>query len=53
MRSDPTDEVGTVIYGKIEITNEDESVVVLSPDDSVLVPKGWSGPGRFAGPKSA
>ena len=33
MRSAPTDEVGTVIYGKIEITNEDESVVVLSPDD--------------------
>ena len=30
MRSDPTDEVGTVIYEKIEITNEDGSVVVLS-----------------------
>ena len=46
MRKYPTDEVCTVIYGKIEITNEDGSVVVLTPGESVLVPKGWSGTWR-------
>lgn len=46
MRKYPTDEVCTIIYGKIEITNEDDSVLVLNPGDSVLVPKGWSGTWR-------
>ena len=46
MRKYPTDEVCTVIYGKIEITNEYDSVLVRKPGDSVLVPKGWSGTWR-------
>ena len=46
MRNYPSDEVCTLIYGKVEITNEDGSVVVLNPGDSVLVPKGWSGAWR-------
>ena len=42
MRNDPTDEVFTLIYGKFEITNEDDSVVVMNPGESALIRKGCS-----------
>lgn len=39
----PTDEVFTVITGKIEITNEDGSVVTVNPGESGRIRKGWKG----------
>jgi uncharacterized cupin superfamily protein len=39
----PVDEVFTVLSGKIEVTNEDGSVVHVEPGQSCLLRKGWSG----------
>lgn len=46
----PTDEVFTVIEGRIEMTNEDGSVVILTPGKSVLMRKGWKGLFRIVEP---
>ena len=43
VRSYPVDEVFTVISGKIEVTNEDGSVVHVGPGQSCLLRKGWTG----------
>ena len=43
VRSYPVDEVFTVLAGKIEVTNEDGSVVHVGPGQSCLLRKGWSG----------
>lgn len=39
----PTDEVFTVISGRIEMTNEDGTVVSVNPGESGLIRKGWKG----------
>ncbi|MEM7018995.1 MAG: cupin domain-containing protein [Pseudomonadota bacterium] len=39
----PTDEVFTVTSGKIEMINEDGSVIHIGPGQSALIPKGWKG----------
>ena len=39
----PVDEVFTVLSGKIEVVNEDESVVHVGVGQSCLLRKGWSG----------
>ncbi len=39
----PVDEVFTVMTGKIEVTNEDGSVIHVGPGQSCLLRKGWSG----------
>ncbi len=39
----PVDEVFTVLTGKIEVTNEDGTVVLVEPGKSCLLRKGWSG----------
>ena len=46
IRNYPTDEVFTLVSGKFEITNEDGSAVVMSPGESALIKKGWSGTWR-------
>jgi uncharacterized cupin superfamily protein len=43
VRSYPVDEVFTVITGKIEVTNEDGSVVHVAQGQSCLLRKGWTG----------
>ena len=43
VRSYPVDEVFTVLSGKIEVTNEDGSVVHVGPGQSCLLRKGWTG----------
>ena len=43
VKSYPVDEVFTVLSGKIEVTNEDGSVVHIAPGQSCLLRKGWSG----------
>lgn len=43
VKSYPVDEVFTVLSGKIEITNEDGSVVHVGPGESCLLRKGWTG----------
>ena len=43
MRSYPVDEVFTVLSGKIDVTNEDGSVVNVGPGQSCLLRKGWTG----------
>jgi uncharacterized cupin superfamily protein len=39
----PADEMFTLVFGKVEITNEDGSVLVLNPGDSGFMAKGWKG----------
>ena len=39
----PVDEVFTVLSGKIDVTNEDGSVVHVGPGQSCLLRKGWTG----------
>lgn len=39
----PSDEVFTVIEGRIDMINEDGSVVVLKAGESGLMRKGWNG----------
>ena len=39
----PFDEMFTVLEGRIEMTNEDGSVVSLGPGESGFLPKGWTG----------
>ena len=39
----PVDEVFTVLSGKIEVTNEDGSVIHVGPGQSCLLRKGWTG----------
>lgn len=43
IRGYPTDEFFTVVSGKVEVTNDDGSVVVFNPGDSGLIRKGWIG----------
>ena len=43
VRSYPVDEVFTVLSGKIDVTNEDGSVVQVGPGQSCLLRKGWTG----------
>ena len=43
VKSYPVDEVFTVLSGRIEVTNEDGSVVRVAPGQSCLLRKGWSG----------
>jgi uncharacterized cupin superfamily protein len=43
VRSYPVDEIFTVLSGKIEVTNEDGSVVCVEPGQSCLLRKGWTG----------
>jgi uncharacterized cupin superfamily protein len=43
VRSYPVDEVFTVLSGKIEVANEDGSVVQVGPGQSCLLRKGWTG----------
>ena len=43
VKSYPVDEVFTVLSGKIDVTNEDGSVVQVGPGQSCLLRKGWSG----------
>ncbi len=39
----PHDEIFTVLSGKIEMTNEDGSKVIVGPGESGLLRKGWKG----------
>ena len=39
----PYNEMFTVLFGKIEKTNEDGSIVVVGPGQSGFLPKGWKG----------
>ena len=39
----PVDEVFTVLSGRIDVTNEDGSVISVGPGESCLLRKGWSG----------
>ena len=39
----PTDEVFTVLSGRVEVTNSDGSVLAFGPGDSGLLRKGWKG----------
>jgi len=50
VKSYPVDEVFTVLSGKIEVSNEDGSVVHVEPGQSCLLRKGWSGLFRTAEP---
>lgn len=43
IKSYPVDEVFTVLSGKIDVTNEDGSVVSVGPGQSCLLRKGWTG----------
>ncbi len=43
VKSYPVDEVFTVITGKIDVTNEDGTVISVGPGQSCLLHKGWSG----------
>jgi uncharacterized cupin superfamily protein len=43
VKSYPVDEVFTVLSGKIEVTNQDGSVVHVRPGQSCLLRKGWTG----------
>jgi hypothetical protein len=43
IKSYPTNEVFTVISGKIELINEDGTVVLVHPGESGLMRKGWKG----------
>ena len=42
----PADEMFTLVYGEVEITNEDGSVLVMRAGDSGLIRKGWKGTWR-------
>ncbi len=46
----PTDEVMTVVQGRLEMTNEDGSVIAAGPGQTVFMPKGWKGLFRVAEP---
>jgi uncharacterized cupin superfamily protein len=39
----PVDEVFTVLSGRIDVTNEDGSIVSVGPGQSCLLRKGWTG----------
>jgi hypothetical protein len=39
----PTDEIFTVTSGKIEVTNEDGSIVTIGPGETGRIRKGWKG----------
>lgn len=43
IRSYPSSEIFTVISGKIQMINEDGSVVVVNPGETGFMPKGWKG----------
>lgn len=43
MRGYPADEMFTLVFGQVEITNEHGSVLVLNPGDSAFMRKGWRG----------
>jgi len=43
IESYPVDEVFTVLSGKIEVVNDDASVVIVSPGQTCRLRKGWSG----------
>jgi uncharacterized protein len=43
IKSYPVDEVFTVISGRIDVTNDDGTVLVVGAGVSCLLPKGWSG----------
>ncbi len=46
MRGYPAHEMFTLVFGQVEITNEDGSVLVLNPGDSGFMHKGWKGTWR-------
>ena len=50
VKSYPVDEVFTVLSGKIEVVNEDGSLVSVEPGQSCLLRKGWSGLFRMVEP---
>lgn len=39
----PVNELMTVISGKLEVTNEDGTVMSFEPGESFFIPKGWKG----------
>ena len=43
VRNYPVDEVFTVLSGRIDVTNEDGSVISVGPGQSCLLRKGWTG----------
>lgn len=43
VKSYPVDEVFTVLSGRIDVTNEDGSVISVGPGQSCLLRKGWTG----------
>lgn len=43
IRGYPADEFFTIVSGRVEVTNDDGSVVTFNPGESGLIRKGWKG----------